>query len=265
MYKLALNAGHYLGTAGKRCHYSLDPNETREWWLNDRICDKIEAILSEYDGIEILRIDDATGQTDTSLQDRTDKANNWGADFWLSIHHNAAGKVFSGGGIVAYAHTNADTKSIEWQHALYRASVSATGLAGNRSNGVPKKDLHELRETKMPSVIMECGFMDSSVDVPIILSEDYANKLAQSLCDVVIQKSGAIKKPEAPVIPEAPSFEPYGMRTMVSPYTIYNDEGNRIGQIDEGIPITVTGEKTVGDIVLCKIEGWIPKEYLRKD
>ena len=194
MFKLALNAGHYLGSAGKRCNASLDPNQTREWWLNDRVCDKIEAILSEYDGIDVLRIDDTTGKVDLSLQGRTDKANGYGADFYLSIHHNAAGKVFSGGGIVAYAHTNADAKSIEWQHALYRASVSATGLAGNRSNGVPKKDLHELRESKMPSVIMECGFMDSTVDVPVILSEDYASKLASSLCDVIIQKSGATKK-----------------------------------------------------------------------
>ena len=69
----------------------------------------------------------------------------------------------------------------------------------------------------------------------------------------------------APKEPEAPSFEPYGAHSMASPYVIYNDEGNRIGQIDEGVPITVTDEKTVGDIVLCKIEGWIPKEYLRKD
>ena len=53
MFKLALNAGHYKHSAGKRCHPDIDPNQTREWVLNDRICDKIETILSEYDGIEI--------------------------------------------------------------------------------------------------------------------------------------------------------------------------------------------------------------------
>lgn len=196
MFKLALNAGHYLYTAGKRCHPSLDPNQTREWVLNNRVADKIEKILAEYDGIEVLRIDDTTGQTDVSLKDRTDKANNWGADFWLSIHHNAAGKVFSGGGIVAYVHTNATQTEIEWQHALYRAAVQSTGLYGNRSNAVPRKDLHELRETKCPAVIMECGFMDSSADVPVILTEEYASKLASTLADVVIAKSGAVKREE---------------------------------------------------------------------
>lgn len=194
MFKLALNAGHYKYTAGKRCHADIDPKQTREWVLNDRICDKIQKILAEYDGIEVLRIDDTSGEVDTSLANRTTKANNWGADFYLSIHHNAAGKKFNGGGIVAYVYTSPDAKSLEWQKALYNASVSATGLKGNRSTPLAKKNLHEVRETKMPSVLMECGFMDSTTDVPIILSEDFADKIAKAFVDVVIEKSGATKK-----------------------------------------------------------------------
>lgn len=198
MFKLALNAGHYKYTAGKRCNASLDPSQTREWVLNDRICDKIEKILAEYDGIEVLRIDDTTGEKDISLYNRTLKANNWGADFWLGIHHNAAGKVFSGGGIVAYVYTSPSAKALEWQKALYNASVSATGLSGNRSTPLAKKNLHECRETKMPAVLMECGFMDSTVDCPIILSEGFADKIAKAFADVIIEKSGATKKVTEP-------------------------------------------------------------------
>lgn len=194
MFKLALNAGHYKYTAGKRCHADIDPKQTREWVLNDRICDKIETILAGYDGIEVLRIDDTSGEADTSLANRTTKANNWGADFYLSIHHNAAGKKFSGGGIVAYVYTSPDAKSLEWQKDLYNASVKATGLKGDRSAPLAKKNLHEVRETKMPAVLMECGFMDSTTDVPIILSEDFADKIAKAFADVVIEKSGATKK-----------------------------------------------------------------------
>lgn len=47
MFKLALDAGHGLYTAGKRCLKSLDPNETREWVLNNRICNKIQVELGE--------------------------------------------------------------------------------------------------------------------------------------------------------------------------------------------------------------------------
>lgn len=194
MFKLALNAGHYKYTAGKRCHADIDPKQTREWVLNDRICDKIQKILAEYDGIEVLRIDDTSGEIDISLKNRTTKANNWGADFWLGVHHNAASKKFSGGGIVAYVYTSPDAKSLEWQKALYNASVKATGLKGNRSTPLAKANHHETRETKMPAVIMECGFMDSTVDCPIILTEDFADKIAKAFADVVIEKSGATKK-----------------------------------------------------------------------
>lgn len=194
MFKLALNAGHYKYTAGKRCNASIDPSQTREWVLNDRICDKIEKILAEYDGIEVLRIDDTTGETDVSLANRTTKANNWGADFYLAIHHNAAGFKFNGGGIVAYVYTKPQTASVEWQKVLYNASVNATGLKGNRSTPLASKNLHEVRETKMPAVLMECGFMDSTVDCPIILTEDFANKIAKAFADVIIEKSGATKK-----------------------------------------------------------------------
>jgi N-acetylmuramoyl-L-alanine amidase len=194
MFKLALNAGHYKYTAGKRCHKDIDPNETREWVLNDRICDKIEKMLSEYDGIEVLRIDDTTGEKETSLSERTTKANEWGADFYLAIHHNAAGKKFSGGGIVAYVYTSPSSESVAWQKALYDASIKATGLKGNRSTPLSKSNLHEVRETKMPAVLMECGFMDSTTDCPIILTEDFADKIAKAFVEVIVAKSGATKK-----------------------------------------------------------------------
>ena len=197
MFKLALNAGHYKYTAGKRCHWEIDPKQTREWVLNDRICDKIQKMLEDYDGIEVLRIDDTTGEIDVSLKNRTDKANKWGADFYLAIHHNAAGKKFSGGGIVAYVYTSPSSESMEWQKALYDASVKATGLKGNRSTPLAKKNLHEVRETKMPAVLMECGFMDSTVDCPIILTEEFADKIAEAYVSVIVERSGAVKKKPA--------------------------------------------------------------------
>ena len=86
-FKLALTAGHSLNTPGKRCMKSLDLNETREWWLNDRIADRIQVLLADYEGIEILRTDDTTGKATESLTGRTTAANNFKANFYLSIHH----------------------------------------------------------------------------------------------------------------------------------------------------------------------------------
>ena len=101
-FRIALTAGHYKYTAGKRCLKSLDPNETREWVLNDRIADKVERLLAEnYTGYELIRTDDTTGEKLVSLNSRTTAANNFKADFYLSIHHNAGISGGKGGGIIA--------------------------------------------------------------------------------------------------------------------------------------------------------------------
>lgn len=194
MFKLSLNAGHGMGTAGKRCMKSLDANETREWWLNDRIADEIEKRLSEYDGIEILRTDDTTGAKDVSVTTRLSNADKWGADFYLSIHHNAGIKGGTGGGIVAFLHTSPLAESVEWQDALYSAAIEATGLKGNRAVPKPKKNLAELRIAKMPAVLMECGFMDSATDVPIILTDAYSEALAKAFVEVIVKRAGLKKK-----------------------------------------------------------------------
>lgn len=194
-FKIALTAGHYKGTAGKRCLKSLDPNETREWVLNDRIADKVEKLLENYTGYELIRTDDTTGAKDISLTARTNAANNFKADFYLSIHHNAGINGGTGGGIVAYVYTKASAASAEWQKALYNALIAETGLKGNRSQPLAKANLHEVRETNMPAVLLELGFMDSETDVPIILTEDYADKCAKAIVRVLVERGELEKKP----------------------------------------------------------------------
>lgn len=194
MFKLALNAGHGKGTAGKRCMKKLDKNETREWVLNSRICEKIEVKLKAYSGCDLLRLDDPTGNKDIALKKRTDAANNFDADFYLSIHHNAGVEGGSGGGIETYVYTKASKESKEWQNSLYRALINYTDLKGNRSDGTRSKNLHECRESKMPCVLIECGFMDSKTDVPIILSNKFAEQVANACVEVIVKKAGLKKK-----------------------------------------------------------------------
>ena len=193
-FKIALSAGHGLYTAGKRCLKSLDPNQTREWTLNNRICDKIESKLTAYTGYSLIRLDDTTGATDVALATRTNKANTFGANFYLSIHANAGVNGGSGGGLVAIVYTKPDALSLEWQKDLYNAIVKSTGLRGNRSVPLAKSNLHELRESKMPSVLLECGFMDSSTDVPVILTDAFAEKVATACVEVLVARGGLKKK-----------------------------------------------------------------------
>lgn len=204
MFKLAITAGHIMSTPGKRCLKKIDPNETREWWLNDRIADKIEKMLAEYDGIKIIRTDDTYGKEKIDLATRVKSANNFGADFYLSIHHNAGIKGGSGGGIVAFVKKSANSETLAWQKELYNELIKRTGLKGNRSNPLPKKNYHETKYPKMPAVLLELGFMDSKKDTPIILTDKYATQCAEACVAIIVKKAKLVKKTSVAPTP-APS------------------------------------------------------------
>ena len=262
-FKIALSAGHCKNTPGKRCLKSLDRNETREWVLNDRIADKVEKLLKDYTGYELLRLDDTTGATDVSLAKRSALANNFGADFYLSIHHNAGVNGGKGGGIVAFVYTKCSAKSLEWQKALYDELIAETGLKGNRSTPLAKGNLHECREPNAPSVLLELGFMDSSTDVPIILTEKYADQCAKAIVKVLVEKGKLTKKPVATT---SPTSQSYKVKVTANVLNIRAGAGTSydvVGQIkDQGI-YTIIDEKNGWGLLKSKI-GWIYLSYTKK-
>ncbi len=181
---IALDAGHGIHTAGKHCLKSIDPNETREWWLNDRIADRIQEMLSAYD-CTVLRVDDTTGAKDISLSARVKAANAAKADMYISIHHNAGINGGNGGGTVVYYCSSAAVRPMQAQR-LYSAITARTGLFGNRSSKVIKYGWYVISKTTMPAFLIENGFMDSMRDVPIILSATHAERTAQGIVDFLV-------------------------------------------------------------------------------
>ena len=254
MYKFTLNAGHGLPTAGKRIPKKLDSKETREWQLNSRICEKVAALLQGYTGYEMLRLDDPTGVTDVSLRDRTNAANAWGADEYYSIHHNAnRGKPWNGGGIVVYVHTKASAAAQEMQKQLYQALIAHTGLKGNRSNPMAEANYHELRESKMPAVLMELGFMDSRVDAPIILTEEYADQCAAAIVEVIVQR-GKLKP------------KTYLVKVTAEKLNVRAGAGTSyevVTQVKKGEVFTIV-EESGGWGKLKSGAGWISLKYCQK-
>ena len=186
---ICIDAGHYLGTPGKRCLKSIDPRETREWVLNGRVADKVQALLEGYD-CRSMRVDDVTGEREVTLYERVSAANHAGADLYLSIHHNAGINGGSGGGIVVYVCPGADEQSRRVQQAVYSRTVVRTGLWGNRANPTPEGELYVLNCTHMPAVLGEFGFMDSTTDTPIILTECYADRLAMGIVEALVEVYG---------------------------------------------------------------------------
>lgn len=196
---ICIDAGHGLHTAGKRCLKSIDPNETREWVLNARIADLLQGLLVAYD-CTTMRGDDPTGAKDVTLGDRVLAANKAKADLYLSVHHNAGVKGGAGGGTVVYVAKGSSNQSKVVQKAVYERTVAATGLRGNRSDPTPEMGLYVLRYTTMPAVLIECGFMDSTADTPIILTEEFAYKTACGLCEALVEVYGLDKEKQGQTV-----------------------------------------------------------------
>lgn len=192
---IALDAGHYNDTPGKRCMKSIDPNETRERFLNARMAEHVEELLKAYD-CEVIRCDDRTGKTDPSLSERAARANRAGADVLVSIHHNAGIGGGKGGGICVFAAGNASKTSLALQKAVYDEAVKRTGLKGNRATPLPIANHTVTYNAKMPAVLGEFGFMDSVTDVPIILTDDFSKKCAQGIVSALAKTFNLKKKSE---------------------------------------------------------------------
>lgn len=216
------DGGHGLFTYGKRCLKSLDPNETREWILNNRVIEELDDRLDEYEDVVSFRLDDPTGKRDVPLSERVAKANALYNEYTakgyvviiLSIHHNAGIYGRIGGGIVMFTdNRRASDRSREIRDRAYDAVLATTGLKGNRSNPKSVTPLYILNKTDMPGCLSELGFMDSPTDVPIILSKAHAEKCADGFVNFLVKDYNLRKKVVKPAPKPVDDPKDYGYTT----------------------------------------------------
>lgn len=188
--KVAIDAGHGLHTPGRRCLKQLDAEETREWTLNARVAEEVTHHLLRC-GIETVRLDDPTGERDVALSSRSGRANGDNCDYCVSIHHNAGINGGSGGGAVVFTFNGRHSaESDRLQKNIYDALVQAVGAFGNRTEPLAEKNLHMVRQTKMPAVLVEVGFMDSQKDVPLITDRAWSAKAAEGIAKGICKTAG---------------------------------------------------------------------------
>lgn len=183
-FRIAYCAGHYLNTPGKRVPKELDKACTREWVLNDRVADYFAQAAAEYPEVMLLRTDDPVGLAEISIKKRTQKANTWGADLYLDLHHNAGINLGKGGGVVVYCKKK-DTAGRKFRDEIYRAVIAAGKLRGNRANPLAEKNYLTMVYSKATAVLIEFGFMDSRADYPVISTEEYAKKVAYATMEAI--------------------------------------------------------------------------------
>lgn len=190
MIKIAYCAGHGYNTPGKRT-----PDGEREWTFNNKVARAFANELAFYDGVATKRFDDPTGQRDVPLAERTNGANNWGAHYYISFHHNAnTSKWGDWTGVETFVYIgNKKTKSGKMAQAIHPAVVKAYGL---KDRGIKEANYHILRETKMPAVLIEGGFMDSVVDIKKLRDDKVLENAGREVARALAKFLGLKKRGE---------------------------------------------------------------------
>lgn len=200
-FVIAVAAGHWKHNTSKRMHKEIDPNRTLEWALNMRVAAFFEEEAKHYPDVKTIRVDDL-GETRVLVEDRAKAANELGADWLVEFHHNTGAELTKAGGVSIFYYRSSAKGITE---SVYHSVLAAGGIRGNRSSPINKKGYTILATAKMPATLIECGFMDSAVDGPIILTEEYARNVARGTMNGVaaekkLQRLEAAKPADKPVV-----------------------------------------------------------------
>lgn len=195
MIKIGYEAGHGLNTPGKRT-----PDDEREWTFNNKVARFFANELALYEGVTLRRFDDPSGIRDVPLNERTDSAKAWGAEFYVSFHHNAnTGNWGTWTGVETHIYLNPNSKSIRLANVVQPALVKAYDL---RNRGIKHTNLHitrEMQKSGIGVILVEGGFMDSTIDVEKLRDDKVlgnAGKLiAQAFADHLGLKNKVIEDP----------------------------------------------------------------------
>lgn len=187
---IALDDGHGMETQGKRTPVFEDGSFMKENEFNRAVVKYLDDELKRC-GFKTLLV--AECDTDIPLQTRTNLANNIitnkynrQADLYISVHANACtGNWGNWGGIETYIYTYTDSVTEEIANIIHKNLIKGTPL---KDRGVKRGNFHVLRETAMPAVLVECGFMDNREEAKLLMSEKYrkecATEIAQAICEV---------------------------------------------------------------------------------
>jgi len=189
--KIVIDAGHGPDTPGKR-----SPDESlREYQFNSVVARYVaDELLHGYGGVEILMTH--SDARDVPLGERTDKANAWGSNLFVSIHANAYGKGEWNDvkGIETYVYTTRPSAAVKLAEVVQRNLVQTTGRP---NRGVKTANFHVLRETKMTAILVECGFMTNREECALLKTDEYRRKCASAIVSAIVEVYGLKEKKQA--------------------------------------------------------------------
>ncbi|MGV3328034.1 GBS Bsp-like repeat-containing protein [Streptococcus suis] len=150
-----------------------------------------------------------TGDYDVDFKtERSRMTNASNADLFISIHFNATGAgVSNATGIETYWYQynpeyqpkinkemhNNPTRLAESEILANKVQESLIKETGAVNRGVRRETFAVLRETAIPAILVELGFMDNPSELQVIKQDSYHTRLAKALAQGVMNWYGAVE------------------------------------------------------------------------
>ncbi|MBM7839608.1 N-acetylmuramoyl-L-alanine amidase [Alkalihalobacillus xiaoxiensis] len=129
-----------------------------------------DILLNEYQGVEVRM--SRTTDVFIGLDQRTQQANAWNANYFMSIHINAGG----GTGFESFVHTNASAESVRLQGIIHPAIIQQMNVT---NRGLKRANFAVLRTSNMPAILTENLFIDRAADADLLRSPAYLDRIAR--------------------------------------------------------------------------------------
>jgi LysM repeat protein len=194
MAKVALSYGHGADTyEKKRSKFVVHNGKVyEEHTFNATVGEKVRKIIEAH-GVQVLVLQPPFG-SDVPLKTRTDKANAWGADIYWSIHANA-GASSARGLCGFYWKGSKEGLKLAQLYAKYCKAENFPVYSDDYmypSERGTWSDFHELRESKMPALLTENGFMTNEEDFKLIFEnkDNFHDRLARAHAKAILEYFG---------------------------------------------------------------------------
>lgn len=256
-YLVAIDAGHGMHTEGKQSvpmskNLYIDNELVRkkgkiikenEW--NRGVSKYLSAALKRC-GIDTMFTADMTGKTDIALSTRASKANAAKADILISNHYNAIGSCAKWQtrvkGLLVMHTKNSSSNSIKLGNLAVKHLEKDINY--EYSYGLMKDvdmsgfTLAILRQTTMPAILIEYGFMDYENEAKLMLDKKHQEKCAEAVCKAVCEYFGVTyieKKEETYKVKYVKILKDVNIHSKAD-FT----EENTIGKVTAGGVYTIT-------------------------
>jgi N-acetylmuramoyl-L-alanine amidase len=221
MVTVALDIGHGSNTFPPSKGIYKDGKAYPEHSFNQKLVTAIDPLL-QANGITTI-IYQKPNKPDVPLIQRTNYYNAQGVDLVYSIHANYNDSSAVNGRCAFYWHTSSKSKRLADTvvDEIKKAGYSTHGDGLHASERGSWTNLHICRETKMPAVLVENGFMTGSSDFDLVFGskqsayiKDMAVVHAKAICRYFgIKYNGKDVTPVKPSKPNKPASTPKPNKT----------------------------------------------------